>query len=132
MIRAAAMTLVLAGAVLSFSPDQLHAQKRKRDVITRDEIQSSLQREQDLLTAIRSLRPHFLESRGVRTLGNSIADPIAIYIDGVRQSGVDILQSMMAANVNEVRYLEPSRAVQEYGSSANGGAVVVKLYTSKP
>jgi hypothetical protein len=122
------MTMVLAAASLAVSPADSLAQKRQRDVITADEIQSSAVKTADLHRAIRSLRPHFLTpARGVRTLGNSVVEPLAVYVNGARQSGEDALRTIQAASIEEVRYLDPNKAGNEFGPKASGGALVVKL-----
>ena len=75
---------------------------------------------------IRGLRPHFLApARGIRTLGGGLRPPTALYVDGVREDA-NVLRTIMASSVIEVRYLDPSRSEGEYGPTAAGGAVVVK------
>ena len=49
---------VLVGAALALVPDQAMAQKKDRNTITREEIENSPQKNQDILAVIRSLRPH--------------------------------------------------------------------------
>ena len=127
MIRVG-VTMLLAAASLAASPADSLAQKRQRDVITADEIQGSAVKTADLHRAIRSLRPHFLTpARGVRTLGNSVVEPLAVYVNGARQSGEDALRTIQAASIEEVRYLDPNKAGNEFGPKASGGALVVKL-----
>ena len=129
MIRVG-VTMLLAAASLAVSPADSLAQKRQRDVLTADEIQNSAVKTADLHRAIRSLRPHFLTpARGVRTLGNSIAEPLAVYVNGARQTGEDALRTIQAASIEEVRYLDPNKAGNEFGPKASGGALVVKLRT---
>ena len=94
---------------------------------------ASAHKDVDLFQAIRGLRPHFLQPpRGARSMGGSGMSPTAVYVDGHRQTGTDALVEIPAANVEEVRYLEPSRAENEFGISANGGAIVVKRVKDKP
>ena len=120
------LLLAVLGILL---PAVAHAQKKERDRVKRDEILASGQQEQDLFLALRALRPRFLEPPpGVRTLGNSMQIPTAVVVDGKRMGGLETLQSIVANTVDEVRYLEPSKAGTEYGQMASGGAVVVKLY----
>ena len=123
-------TLGFVGAVLAITPAESLAQKRQRDRITREEILKSAHSELDLFQVIRSLRPHFLAPPpGVRTLGGANAPaPKAVYVDGRRETGVDALRTLMALQVEEVLYLDPTRAENELGLVANGGAVMVKLY----
>jgi outer membrane cobalamin receptor len=130
--RRVAFTVVLMAGLLSFAPRTAAAQKRSRDVITREEIEASAQKDQDIFAVIRSLRPHFLApARGVRTLGNSSVK-MSVYVDGVRETDANSLKSLPALAVEEVRYLDPSRSESEYGPDANGGAVVVKRRKDLP
>ena len=120
------LLLAVLGVLL---PAVAHAQKKERDRVKRDEILASGQQEQDLFLALRALRPRFLEPPpGVRTLGNSMQLPTAVVVDGKRMGGLETLHAIVASTVDEVRYLEPSRAGTEYGQMASGGAVVVKLF----
>jgi hypothetical protein len=122
------MALLIVGAVIGAGPGRLHAQeiKKSRDLITRAEIEASAQRDQDIYAVIRALRPHFLApARGIRTLGNSTTR-MSLYVDGARESDFNALKNIMAVSVEEVRYLDPSQSEAEYGSVANGGAVVLK------
>jgi hypothetical protein len=129
MHRLGFAALILAGALLPLTPAECLGQKRQRDRITREEILQSAQRELDLYQVIRSLRPHFLEPPpGVRTLGGAERPaPVAVYVDGRRETGLDALRTIMADRVEEVRHLDATRSESEFGPMANGGAVVVKL-----
>ena len=132
-VRWGMTTLLLSAASLAIMPGQALAQKRQRDRITREEILSSAHRELDVYQVIRSLRPQFLEPpRGVRTLGGSSGPaPVAVYIDRKRDIGLEALRTLMARDVEEVRYLDPSRSESEFGPTASGGAVLVRLYRAR-
>ena len=119
--------LLVAVSAMSVAPSSLPAQQKKsRDLITREEIEQSAQKDQDIYAVIRALRPHFLTvARGVRTLGNS-SSRMSLYVDGARESDFNALKNIMAVSVEEVRYLDPTQSEAEYGSVANGGAVVLK------
>ena len=123
------LTVLTAAVSFVVTPSESFAQKRQRDVITREEIQASAVKSGDLHQAIRSLRPHFLTpARGVRTLGNTIAEPLAVYLNGTRETGVDALRTIQADAVEEVRFLDPNKAGNELGLKASGGALMVKLH----
>jgi hypothetical protein len=127
MVRAGLMVLGAVAAIGAIPADSF-AQKRQRDLLTSEEISTSAVKTADLHRAIRSLRPHFLTpARGVRTLGNSIQEPLAVYVNGARQTGEDALRTIQAESVEEVRYLDPNKAGNEFGPKASGGALVVKL-----
>jgi hypothetical protein len=131
-MRIGIAALVMAGAFLTLAPTESFAQKKQKDVITREEIEKSGQKDLDLLQAIKALRPQFLEGpRGVRTMGGGAIYPTILVVDGRRMGELDGLSQIMAMDVREVRYLDPSKSQNEYGINANGGAVVVKLMSSK-
>ena len=115
------------------SPSRTAAQKKQRDLLTRAEIQASAKRDDDLYSALRVLRPHFLETApGQVSFGASpVMHPVA-YIDGRPEPSVDGLHTIKASDVEEVRYLDPAHAAVDYGPSASGGAVVVKLHKAGP
>ena len=54
--------------------------------------------------------------------------PIAVYVDKVRQPDSEIMLQIKANAVSEVRYLDPNRSQNEFGITANGGAIVIKKY----
>jgi hypothetical protein len=128
-IRSGLLALSLAAGWLLLSPADGLAQKKQRDVITREEILGSGQRDMDLHRAVRSLRPHFLAApRGQRTMGAAPPAPVALYIDEARSGDVNGLKDVAAVDVQEVRYLEPARAQERYGISHSGGAILVTLF----
>jgi hypothetical protein len=121
------LALLFAGAVLAATPSDAFAQKKQRDVITAEEIEKSGQKDLDLLSAIKALRPHFLEMpRGNRTMGNSYFFPITVVVDG-RRGDAEALSQLRAIDVKEVRYLDANKSQNEYGANANSGAIVVKM-----
>ena len=127
----AATGLFMAMAILSAMPSAASAQKKKqRDVITREELLShGGSSDQNLYEVIRFLRPHMLQTRpGVRSLGGSNTMGVAVFLDRKRDTGLDVLRTLRPEQVEEVRYLDPAKAESEFGFSAGGGAVLVKLY----
>ena len=126
-----ALALLVAGAALTATPADAFAQKKQRDVITREEIEKSGQKDLDAMAAIKALRPHFLEMpRGVRSMGNSYFNPITVVIDGRKQDPSALVQ-LLAVDVKEVRYLDATRSQNEFGTAANSGAIVVRTLSAK-
>lgn len=126
-IRTTLLTLLAVAALAA--PSSLRAQdlKRDKDKITRAEIDASAQKDQDIYQVIRSLRPHFLrQARGSRSMGGATNAMPALYVDGMHETDFNQLKAIPAAVVEEVRYLDPTRSESEYGTDAQGGAVVVK------
>ena len=129
LLRSSVTTLLLAAAPIALTAGTADAQKRQRNVITREEIMASAHKEQDIYQVIRSLRPHFLQlPAGTRTLGNSRPNELTIAVDGKRETDVNALRTIIAKAVEEVRYLDPVQSENEFGPRSKGGAVLVKLY----
>ena len=122
--------IVTATLLLVAAPSDADAQKVKksRDKLTSAEIMESAFKDKDLLGAIRALKPQFLEApRGVRSLGGGMQMPLVFYVDGIKAAGIDVLYNIRAQEVHEVRYLDPTKSQNEYGITANGGALQIKL-----
>lgn len=128
-MRSKCLMLLLAGTSLTFAPLEARSQRKERDVITREEILDSPHRTVDLFQAIRSLRPHFLAApSGVHTRSY----PTVVFVDRVRQNGLEALRSIPSSTVERVEYLDPPKSQSQYGSTASGGAVVVTLHADPP
>lgn len=125
------LTTLVAASLIALAPQAAEAQKKQRDVIAREEIEQLTPNDIDLLSALKRIRPHFVEApRGTRTMGGGMMNPILVVI-GNRRGDSQLLETLPARDVREVRYLDPSRAQNEYGIRANGGAIVVKLMNDK-
>ncbi|MFN2324356.1 MAG: hypothetical protein ABR551_00560 [Gemmatimonadales bacterium] len=134
---------VLATLGLAFGPADAEAQRRDRDLITREELVQSSQKSTDLYQAVRSLRSHFLQGpRGPRsinadpartgsgsagTLRATEAPKAVLYVNGSRSGDVEMLRNIQTINVEEVRYVNPNAASMQYGTGHEGGAILVKL-----
>jgi hypothetical protein len=129
-IHRPALLVALLGTIAGCAPHKTQSSasaNRLRNVITRDEIESSAQREMDLYQAIRSLRPHFLAAPpGVQRA--SADGAIAVYVDRIRQNGIVALRSITAYSVEEVRYLDPTASQNEFGTIASSGAIMVTMH----
>ena len=149
--RSPALILALIAGGMMLLPARAEAQKRERDRISREEIESSPKRSDYIYDVIRTLRPHFLEPpRGVRRVGvelggasgmpgrsdrrvggagGSNEQTAQVFVDGHHAGGLEILKSIRADQVEEVRYSAPSKAEEEFGGTLGaGGAIVIKMY----
>jgi hypothetical protein len=105
------------------------APQPRRDLLTRDEILSSTAHQSDLLQAIRSLRPEFLAPPRSRTTGRGEAvTPLMVYVEGVRQAGTESLRNIAASQILEVQYLDPTASASQFGPTAGGGALVIRVF----
>lgn len=100
--------------------------------MTLEEIENSTSHARDLLQAIQSLRPQFLKRPNAAVNRTSpAAQPLVVYIDGIRQGGIETLRSISATGALEVRYLDPVASRSTFGPTASGGALLVKLLTTE-
>lgn len=144
-LLASLAAVMVATTALAMAPADAEAQRRDRDLITRDELVQSSQKSTDLYQAVRSLRSHFLQGpRGPRSIN---ADPArtgsgsagtlragetpkaVLYVNGARSGDVEMLRNIQTINVEEVRYLNPNAASMQFGQGHDGGAILVKLVT---
>jgi hypothetical protein len=78
----------------------------------------------DLFTLIQRRRPQWLQNRAPSTAQGR--QQISVVLDGVRQQGsVEILRSMRAGDVEEVRFLNARDATTRYGTDMTAGAIEV-------
>jgi hypothetical protein len=109
-------------------PHPVEAAQTKRDLITRAEIEKSAKVNDDIYQLVRSMRPHFLAPpRGVRSFGAGATREVVLYINGNKQAELAVMRTIKARDVEEVRYLDPTRAEEAYGITHNGGALLVTL-----
>lgn len=128
--------VALVAAIALATP--LEAQKRgDRNLITKAEIEEASGSINHALDAVQRLRPVWLKpSMGRMTTSNmsgelgaqGSTEPIA-YIDEKRQPNVDVLRTVAARELKEIKYLDQNRAVQMLGPGHEAGAIMV--YTEK-
>lgn len=75
--------------------------------------------------AVTRLRPQFLRRHWPAMTSTGEGQPV-IYLDGVRQGGADMLRSIPANVVHEIRYLSGSAANAEFGRWHPGGVISVR------
>ena len=136
-IGAAGMALVLAGGALV--PVPLSAQKKDRDLITREELLGSAQKSRDLYQAILSLRPHFLAPLSLRSTeaarqatGPSRRSRWSMWMEPGEGTSKASSRSWRRMS-RKCASSDPPEAALQYGSDHAGGAIMVKLHkSSKP
>lgn len=77
--------------------------------------------------ALQQLRPTFLRSRDVQTTSHQEVTPVAVFVDGGRTEGLDILRTIRSSNVKELRFYEPAEANAKFGTGHNGGLIEVVM-----
>ena len=74
--------------------------------------------------AIEHLRPQFLRPH---VTGSRRPAYAVVFIDGVRRGGPEILRSIAAKTVVQIRYLTSADATTRYGLDIEGGVIEVTL-----
>ena len=77
--------------------------------------------------ALLRLRPAFLRTRDVQTPTHQNVQPVSVFVDGARTEGLDVLRTMLARTVKEMRFYEPAEANTRFGTGNNGGAILVTM-----
>jgi hypothetical protein len=110
---------------------QAAAPIRNRDVITKEELQSGTLSSQSVLDVVTSLRPSYLTVRGLHNVAAVGGDPEAgkvhASIDGNKVVGLEELRGIVASTVKEIRFLNPSAAMQKFGSDSREGPVILVI-----
>lgn len=79
--------------------------------------------------AVSRLRPRFLRAHGIGRGARPDGGFAIVYLDGVRLGDVDILHSIRADEISEIRFLGP---VEAAGSFINtDGAAVIEIRTRR-
>jgi ABC-type phosphate transport system substrate-binding protein len=110
--------------------------KRDRNVITADELSTPERQAQSVFDVVRSLRPNFLNVRGTQSClaaqdvgGCSPEDresgKVHASVDGTTIVAVDEMKNLRASTVTEIRFLNPSQAMQKFGGAAHQGPVIL-------
>lgn len=103
--------------------------RRARDVITKEEMTRANVGSQSVIEVVTTLRPAFLNVRGLHNVAAAGGDPEAgkvhASIDGNKLISLDELRSVVASTVREIRYLNPSAAMQRFGGDAREGPVIL-------
>jgi hypothetical protein len=97
--------------------------RSSRSPITQEEIGD--RRVLDVYTVVEQLRPNWLRARGQATPGGGVR-VVRVVIDGsLQQGGVEVLRTLRASQVTEVRYLSGQDATTRYGLDVEAGVIVV-------
>ena len=99
------------------------------DILRRDEITRS--GATDAFTAIRMLRPVFLQSRGRTSILRAENTEPAVYLDDRLIGGLAVLRDIPATQVIDVRYFGPAQAQMRWGTGNSAGAILVRTGSPK-
>lgn len=101
-----------------------------RELISADEVlrDKSANTAYDLVA---HLRPTFVQSRGPTSLLLATPTLPDVSIDGGRVEPIDVMNSISARDVLDIRLLDRSKAEQLLGGSHGAGTILVRLRRSK-
>ncbi len=137
---------LLAGLLLVLTvfalPHDLEAQAKKRgdrNRITTDDMAEASGTMNTAFDVIRTMRPQWLSPSRGRTSNSNMdggvsggATEVVIYIDDNRQPSIEVLQTVKASSVVEMRYLEQNRAIQMRGPGHEKGVIEITTTARKP
>ena len=103
--------------------------ERQANVIGAEELQDPSIYSRDAYTAIRHLRPHFFTYHGPNSFLQSNTGVIQFSSDYGPLQELKQLSKLTTSGIVEVRYLNAEQAQGRFGLNANGGPVIVLLYS---
>jgi len=102
--------------------------ERQANVISSDELQDPSIYSRDAYTAIRHLRPNFFTYHGPNSF-QANTGIVHFSVDYGPLQELQQLAKMTTMGILEVRYLNAEMAQARFGLNANGGPVIVLLYS---
>ena len=113
-------------APASQSPSQLgpSVSAASADVLGRSEIQTA--RVNDAYEAVVRFRPEFLSRRSMAAVTDPTTNAPVVYVNGVRQGSAEVLRSIPAGTVVEIRYLSATAASSQFGPYHAAGVLAVR------
>lgn len=88
--------------------------------------------------AVRLLRPRWLSpplgmsASSNMTGGGGGATTVVVYVDDIRQPDLESLRRVRGADIQEMKYLDQNRAVQEHGPGHEAGVIEVTTVHKRP
>ncbi len=99
---------------------------RDPNVITQAEL--ARENSPNVYDAIQHLRPEMLRPR-LANASSSITSPgdytVHVYLDNNRLGEISDLRTIPLSTIKDIRYLNPSQAMQRFGSGNSGGVIVL-------
>lgn len=125
-VRSLIAGLVLVGCASGGATPGAASTGRDPNVITRAELAN--ENFSNVYDAIQHLRPEMLRPRlanSSSSISSSAGYTVHVYIDNNRLGEIADLRNIPLVTVKEIRYLNPSEAMQRFGSGNPGGAIVL-------
>lgn len=129
-MRAALVTLLGLSVAALGGPHKLHAQHRQRNVLTADEIALEKESITTAYEAVQRLRPLWLHPHDLQRMPGQSSEmiqvaPIKIYVNDFDVGDVDLLKTIPAETIFEMRWLSQNETASRYGPTDGQVAIVV-------
>ena len=95
---------------------------RERNVIYEEEIRSY--QASNVYELIRNVRPYWFQSRRRQSRYSSPT----VVINGARQGGLEVLQTLSTQNILMITYLSPTDATTVLGINNANGAIIIEFH----
>ena len=98
---------------------------RDHNVITQAELQDPEIRDLTVLEVVRRLRPIFLADRGKQSKAEPESGKVHASIDAIAVLALEELSNIYARSIAEIRFLDISAAMLQFGPRAYSGPVIL-------
>jgi hypothetical protein len=77
---------------------------------------------------IRSLRPHWLWGRGIKSIKYAEKSYAVVYVDGQRHGNMDSLSTIATDDISEIQFFSSREATFKFGLAHPGPAILIALH----
>jgi len=115
--------LALVGCAASGQGSSSAHQGQDHDLITVEDLEGM-----DALNAyeaIRRLRPVWLRYRGQSVITGPDRESLRVYVDQRYYGNAEVLSTLMARNIREIRFLDSREATLRFGTDHTVGAILI-------
>lgn len=113
----------------------LHGQRSQQNVLTAEEIGKQGDNITTAYDAVARLRPRWLHPSDVtmQSVGGPSVQPaqIKVYLNDFNAGDIDVLKSIAAENIQELRFLSQNETASRFGPTEGQVSIVVKLKRSR-
>jgi hypothetical protein len=115
--------LALSGCATSAPSASGESGSRDRNLITKADMEGMDQL--NALEAIRRLKPQWLQHRGRSVLVGTGREGLRVYMNRHFFGEAEALNTLMARDIQEIRYLDARQATLRFGTDHTMGAIVI-------
>jgi len=119
------LAMVIAMSAVAACSGATRSSGQNRNVITVADIEAI--NVSNAMDVIQRLHPEFLRGRGRNSIASGDAQFPVVYVDGVRAGELEVLRSIPAHDVREIRFVSAADATTRYGTGHTGGVIEVRI-----